>query len=208
MIRLYRFDYSTNVERVALVIAHKKLACESVRIDPDDRSPVRAVSGQDLVPVIVDRAHGDKVVVDSMAIVKYLEETYPQAPLYPSDPARRAEMDVFIEWFNRVWKRPPNLIYDELQKSDPDGAKMDRWGAEMAGWLPVFENMLAGRDYLMGSEFQAADCCAFPFLKYALACDAADVHLFHKILVERMPLGGGYPRLTAWIRRVDQRPRA
>lgn len=208
MIRLYRFDYSTNVERVALALAHKKLACESVRIDPRNRAPVRAVSGQDLVPVIVDHDHGDKVVFDSMVIVRYLEETYPQEPLYPSDPARRAEMDVFIEWFNRVWKRPPNLIYDELQKSAPDAAKMDAWGAEMLGWLSVFENMLAGRDYLMGGAFQAADCCAFPFLKYALTIEPADDHLFHKILVERMPLGGKYPRLTAWIRRVDQRPRA
>ncbi|HZN55972.1 MAG TPA: glutathione S-transferase family protein [Candidatus Polarisedimenticolaceae bacterium] len=208
MIRLYRFAFSTNVERVALAIAHKGLPCESVPIDPDDRGVVRAVSGQDLVPVIVDRAHGDKVVVDSMAIVRYLEETYPGAPLYPKDPARRAEMDVFIEWFNRVWKRPPNLIFDELQRSDPDPVKMDAWGAEMAGWLVLFENMLAGRDYLMGDAFQAADCCAFPFLKYALLHDPADTHLFHRILIERMPLEGRYPSLTRWIRRVDLRPRA
>jgi glutathione S-transferase len=208
MIRLYRFKYSTNVERVALALAHKKLPTDSVWVDPDDRAPVRAVSGQDLVPTIVDLDHGQKVVVDSMVIVKYLEAAYPERALFPADPARRAEMDIFIEWFDRVWKRPPNLIYDELSTPDPDRVKIAAWGAEMAGWLPGFEALLTGRDYLLGAEFSAADVCAFPFLRYALTCEADDTHLFHDILVEHMSLNGNFPRLAAWIRRIDTRPRA
>jgi glutathione S-transferase len=207
VVRLYRFKYSTNVERVALALAHKGIATESVWVDPEDRTPVREVSGQDLVPVLVDRAHGDRVVADSMAIVTYLERVYPERPLFPADPARRAEMDVFIEWFNRVWKRPPNLIYDELTSPDPDPAKIEAWGRDMAGWLPWFEALLAGRDYLMGADFSAADVCAFPFLRYALTCEEDDTHPFHEILVDHMPLDGDYPRLEAWIRRVDTRPR-
>ena len=65
----------------------------------------------------------------------------------------------------------------------------------------------AGRDYLLG-EFSAADCAAFPFLKYGLLYDEADTEEFHLILGEYLALNGGYPRLEAWIRRVDARPRA
>jgi len=54
VIRLYRAAYSTNVERVALALAHKGLAVESVTIDYADRSRVEHVSGQGLVPVIED----------------------------------------------------------------------------------------------------------------------------------------------------------
>ena len=54
MLRLYRFRYSTNVERVALALAYKGIEVESVEIDPDDRTPVRELSGQDLVPVLVE----------------------------------------------------------------------------------------------------------------------------------------------------------
>ena len=54
MITLYRAPFSTNVERVALALAHKGVAVESVVIDYDDRSPVERVSGQPLVPVLVD----------------------------------------------------------------------------------------------------------------------------------------------------------
>ncbi|HET6371896.1 MAG TPA: glutathione S-transferase family protein [Candidatus Polarisedimenticolia bacterium] len=203
MMRLYRFPLSTNVERVALALAHKKLSVESVEIDPKDRGPVRAVSGQDLVPVLTDDG---RVVSDSMEIVRYLEEQYPQHPLYPSQPERRAEMTIFIDWFNRVWKRPPNEMEAEMSGPHPDRARIERLGRAMRDALDLFEQMLTGREFLMG-EFSAADCAAFPFLKYALIRPPNDDYLFHKILIEHQPLGKNHPRLTDWIRRVDLRPR-
>ena len=204
MIKLYRFKYSTNVERVALTLAHKNLPVESVWVDSEDRTLVRRVSGQDLVPVIDDDG---AVVWDSMVIVEHLEQRYPEPPLFPKDPARRAEMRVFIDWINRVWKRPPNLIYDELQKADPDREHIEEWGRQITVAMDTFEDMLTGRDYLMGPELSAADVCAFPFLKYATVHDPEDQHLFHDILIERMPMTDRHPKLAAWIRRVDARPR-
>ena len=47
----YRIPFSTNVERIALALAHKGIPVEYVDVDPDDRSPVVEVSGQELVPV-------------------------------------------------------------------------------------------------------------------------------------------------------------
>jgi glutathione S-transferase len=74
--------------------------------------------------------------------------------------------------------------------------------------LDRFESLLAGRDYLFG-DFGVADVIAFPFLKYAvLGLPAGDDELFHRILVEHQPLGDGYPRLKAWVERVDARPRS
>ncbi len=83
---------------------------EWIDVDPNDRSEVVRVSGQELVPVLVD---GDRILTDSPVILEYLEERFPDPPLYPADPARRAELRTFVDWFNRVWKRPPNLIVDE-----------------------------------------------------------------------------------------------
>ena len=204
MIRLYRIALSTNVERVALALAHKGIEVESIEVDPNDRTRVREVSGQDLVPVLEDDG---KVIPDSMEIVRYLEERYPAKPLYPDDVARRTEMSIFIDWFNRVWKRPPNEIFVELGKPAPDRSRIERLGKAMTASLDLFEGMLSGRDYLMG-EFSAADCAAFPFVKYAHFHPQGDPYLFHQILVEWMPLGARHERLTEWIRRVDQHPRA
>ncbi|MDX6515275.1 MAG: hypothetical protein QOH73_941, partial [Gaiellaceae bacterium] len=66
---------------------------------------------------------------------------------------------------------------------------------------------LAGRDFLFGG-FSAADCAAFPFVKYALLYDGADEEPFHRILRDHLPLGADHVRLAAWIQRVDALPRA
>jgi glutathione S-transferase len=204
VLRVYRIPFSTNVERVSLALARKGLEVEWEDVDPRDRSPVEKVSGQPLVPVLVDNG---RVVADSTAIIRYLEELQPEPALFPRDGARRAELDVFLDWFNRVWKRPPNEIAAERARLEPDRARLDELGRELTGSLELFERMLAGREYLFG-DFSAADCAAFPFLKYGLIFDEADTEEFHLILREHLALDGRYPRVEAWILRVDAHPRA
>lgn len=203
---LYRAPFSTNVERVALALAYKGLPVESVVIAYDDRSEVQRVSGQRLVPVLVD--DDGLVVADSMQIVGHLERLCPSPPLYPADPARRAELDVFVDWFDGVWKFAPNAIEAELGAAAPDAARIGALAASMASALDRFEALLAGRDHLLGDAFSAADCAAFPFLKYALRRDRADDELFHRVLDDHQQLGDDHPRLAGWIERVDARPRA
>jgi glutathione S-transferase len=157
------------------------------------------------VPVVVE---GDEVVTDSPAIVEWLERRVPEPALYPREPARRAEVEIFVDWFNKVWKRPPNLIAAEEEKAEPDTARVAAWSARMRASLDVFERLLGGRDYLYG-DFGAADVIAFPFLKYAVfGMPEGDDERFHAILVEHQPLGAGYPRLRAWAARVDTHPRS
>ena len=204
MLRCYRVPYSTNVERVALAFGHKGLDVEWVDVDPSDRTEVDRVSGQSLVPVLVD---GDRVVTDSTEILRHLEQLSPEPPLFPVEPARRAELEVFLDWFNRVWKRPPNEIEAQRGRPQPDEELIDALGRELTDGLDLFEHLLEGREYLYG-EFSAADCAAFPFLKYALDRDAADDESFHAILREFLQLGEDHRRLARWIERVDARPRA
>jgi len=197
VLNLYRAPFSTNVERVLLALAHKDVEAEPVWISYEDRSPVEAVSGQPLVPVLVD---GDRVIVDSMAIVAHLERRFPEPPLFPGEPARRAELEVFVDWFNRVWKVEPNAIEAELETPAPDHARVATLAATIDTRLDLFESLLEGREFLIGA-FSAADCCSYPFLKYAAGRDAKDDELFHRILDEHQRLDGR-PNLAAWIARV------
>jgi glutathione S-transferase len=79
--------------------------------------------------------------------------------------------------------------------------------ALMRAYLDLFEDMLAGREHLMGRDFGVADVCAFPFLKYAALDDGEDDELFHRVLRDYQR-DRERPRLESWIRRVDRRPRA
>jgi glutathione S-transferase len=203
-LRVYRIPFSTNVERVALALAHKGVGVEWIDVDPDDRSEVVRVSGQELVPVV---EHDGQVLTDSPVILEYLEERYPERPLLPADPARRAEVRVFCAWFNRVWKLAPNAIVAEEARTRADAARIAALGEELRGTRDLFEELLAGRDFLLG-ELSLADVTAFPFLKYAVLWQEGDPDRFHEVLREWLALDGGYPRLEAWIHRLDALPRA
>src|SRR3954468_3698351 len=113
-ITLYRAPFSTNVERVALTLALKGLHAESVWIGYDDRSPVEAVSGQGLVPVL---DYDGEILVESMDIVREVDRRHPEPSLFGERPF---EVLAFIDWFNRTWKRPPNRIEEELAEEEPD----------------------------------------------------------------------------------------
>jgi glutathione S-transferase len=194
-VKVYSVPFSTNCERVALAAGHKGVELEWIEVPYDDRSEIERVTGQTLVPVLVD---GDTVLNDSPTIMRRLDERFPQAPLWPSDESRRAEVDVFCEWFNGLWKRPPNLI--------ASGRDPEKYGPRITASLEVFESLLAGRDYLFG-EFGVADITAYPFLKYAVLWDDGDEHEFHRILQRWLPIDGR-PRVEAWIQRVREHPRA
>jgi glutathione S-transferase len=151
---------------------------------------------------------GNEVVTDSVRILRHLEAGWPDPPLLPRDAARRAELDVFLGWFNEVWKVAPNGIEDERERDDPDKRRIEELGARMRRSLDLFEDLLDGRDHLFGDNFSAADCAAFPFLKYGSLRDPDDSELFHLILEEHLQLNDRHPRLRDWIARVNERPRA
>ncbi len=202
-VRLYRGELSTNCERVGLALAHKQIEAQSVLIEYSNRGPVEAISGQGLVPVIEDAG---EVIADSVAIFRHLDRRTPEPPLFPADPTCRAGVEVFIGWFENVYKAAPNAIEDELDGGAPDEARIATLGAEMTARLEIFEDLLAESDYLVAGQLTAADFVAYPFLKYALHRDPADTETFHVILEEHQPLGDTHPRLKEWIERMAELP--
>jgi maleylpyruvate isomerase len=206
VIRVHRIPFSTNVERVALAAGIKGVEVEWIDHHPSDRSAVVALSGQELVPIA--EIEGD-VVADSMRIVERLERLSPDPALYPEHPASRAMTAIFIDWFNEVWKGPPNAIDGERAAAEPDEAKIQALLATVRSWTPRLEGMLAAHPYLMSSEVGVADVCAFPFLKYAVAeTPPDDIEPFHRILEECLKPADDYPRLGDWVARMDALPRA
>jgi glutathione S-transferase len=192
--------YSTNVERVALACGLKGIDVEWVRHQDVDRSVLRALSGQDLVPVA---ELGDEVVFDSVRILEWLERRRPEPPLYPADPADRAEAETFVEWFDEVWKRPPNALAADRPPADAAALRN-----RVAGWSTRFDAYLGRFPFLLGDVPTVADVCAYPFLRYAVdEPDPADDDRFHRILRDLLH-PGQHPMLDAWVARISALPQA
>lgn len=83
--------------RVRMALAHKGLAYETIPWRYSDKAKIIA-TGQGAVPVIVD---GETMIHDSWVIANYLENEYPQRPLFGNAAARGAALMIKF-WTERT----------------------------------------------------------------------------------------------------------
>jgi glutathione S-transferase len=206
-VRIWRIPLSTNVERVALALGHKGRAAEWVDVDPADRSSVVEISGQGRVPVLED--DDGSVITGSTAILEHLERRFPEPRLFPDEPLG-AEVRLFVDRFERAWKSVAGAIEEELvdHAPEPDQQRLAHPAARLVVALDLLEGLLTDRTFLLSERLTAADCIAFPFIKYAApGVQTHDEKLFHQILLDYQPLAQHHVRLREWIARVDALPR-
>jgi maleylacetoacetate isomerase len=89
--KLYTYFRSSAAFRVRIALALKGLPHESAFVSlikgEHAGAGYRAVNPQALVPALED---GGRTLIQSLAIMEYLEERHPQPPLLPADPLDRA----------------------------------------------------------------------------------------------------------------------
>lgn len=93
MIELYKLHWSHYVEKVRWALDFKRLPWRGIDIVAFTKKEMRRFDCPQTVPLIHDTAAG-VAISDSSPIIRYLEETYPERPLFPADPSER----------ERVWQ--------------------------------------------------------------------------------------------------------
>ncbi len=99
--KLYSYFRSSAAYRVRVALNLKGLAYETVPVHlvkeggHNRRPEFRAINPQMRVPALVVPT-GD-VLIQSLAIIEYLDETHPEPPLLPQDPNARAQARALAE---------------------------------------------------------------------------------------------------------------
>ena len=102
------------------------------------------------VPVLEDDG---LVLYESMAINLYLADRYGAAPLWPGTPNERA---VVYQW--SVWSQTEiDVRARHVARTRGDAASKARAEAERLAALEILDRALAGRAYLVGTDFSVAD---------------------------------------------------
>ena len=105
--RLYQIPFSHNCIKARHVLDLKGIDYEAVNINPALRGEVKRMSGQVLVPMLIDRGH---VVSGSTPILLYLEERRSEPALLPDDPEDRAECMVLMDWADDTFMAPARRL--------------------------------------------------------------------------------------------------
>ena len=180
--------------RARYALAHKGLEAEFVPVRFAQVEEIRALSGQHMVPVLVD---GETVVPDSWAIAAHLEDRFPDRPTLFGDATARAMMHFLNTWTDQVLMpslRP--LIYADFPAVlDPGdrayfretreamvGASLEDFCADRAAHeasfvavIAPFTEVLSARDHLCGTSPAYADYIVFSAFQMARLGSPTDV---------------------------------
>merc|ERR1711902_119695 len=108
--------------------------------------------------------HNDETLTQSIAILEYLEEVFPERPsLLPEDPLKRAQVRQLVEVVNSGIQPLQNLA--TMYKHSDDKAEQFAWSKHFNEiGLQAYEELLqkTGGKYSVGDEVTLADCCLIP----------------------------------------------
>ena len=167
--KLYTYFRSSAAYRVRIALNLKGLAYEmqSVHLVKDGghnrRPEFRAVNPQMRVPVLV--TPGGDTLIQSLAIIEYLDETHPDPPLLPKDPIARAKVRALAEII-ACDIHPLNNVGPLRYLKNTMGQEQSAIDAWYHHWIlegfEALETMIALSPYIFGSTVTLADVCLVP----------------------------------------------
>jgi glutathione S-transferase len=198
MLRIIGNHVSPYARKVFLSLDHKGVEYEVDPIVPffggdefTKLNPLRRI------PVLID---GDLVIPDSTVICEYLDDRYPEAPLYPRDPAQRARARWLEEFADSrlgdvmIWKLFfQRNVRPRVWKQETDEAVVAQVLAhdlpEVMDWIET----QAPLDGFLFGEVSMTDLTFASFFRNAA-------------LAHWTPDAARWPRVAAWIDHVTATP--
>jgi len=187
-----RLYYSPGACSLSPHIVARELGLELELVKTDTRSKTIAGGGdfwavnpKGYVPVL--ELDGGQILTEGTAIVQYLADTKPAAGLAPANGTfERARLQEMLGYINSEIHK----TYSPLFRDPTPEVRKER-EEYLRKRYAFIEKQLAGRDYLFGSTFTAADAYLFTVTNWAgrVKLDLSDL-----------------PNLTAFQKRVAARP--
>jgi glutathione S-transferase len=197
---LYHDTRAPNPRRVRIFLAEKAVAYETIEVSiaafAHQTPEFRKKNPLALLPVL-ELADG-RVLRESMAICRYIEELHPEPNLFGADPweravieqwNRHAELELLIP-ITQVFRNTNAYWHGKIKQSPEFGEIMREVLCTRFDWI---EHELSTRPYLAGQRFTVADItalCGIDFGKVSNIRVKAETH----------------PNLAAWHARVSERP--
>jgi glutathione S-transferase len=190
MLKFYYNPISANARRVWVTLLEKQIPFEPilVNLDGDHLSDdFTAINPLQRIPIIIDNGFR---IVESLAILDYLEAKYPTPSLMPNEinaiaTVRMVEMIAVNELQPLMIPLMKQLVGLEV---NPD--KIDNARQRITTIIKFYENLLAGHYYFVNNQITLADIVAgtlVPSLpQFALSLD-------------------NYPSLKTWSQQLEQR---
>jgi len=192
-LELFSMPLCPFAHRVRLVLAEKAIAYRLTEIDLRNKPPAfLKVSPHGKVPAL---RHGDKHICESAIINEYLDESFPERPLLPRDPAGRAQARFWIEFADsRLFATTASLLYGAHRQNRLPALEQIAIALRFMETEALAKRPAAG-PYWLGPQPSLVDLTFYPWFEQLPALQHfRDLHI-----------PSGLPRLMQWRDAVAQR---
>jgi glutathione S-transferase len=163
MITLYGIAISNYYNKVKFALLEKDLEFNEEALSPSQLPETLEKSPLGKIPFIKCEAG---YISESQAILEYLEDAFPEKPLYPLDPYQRAKIREFIQHLELNIELIARRCYGEVLFSNPVTQELkDEVKTKVENGLTGLTRMLKLSPYAFGDQFSAADIVAWPHLQ-------------------------------------------
>jgi len=201
-LRLYNSNFAPNPRRVRIFLAEKSVSIPQVEVDLA-RLDHKSASFSSLNPfqtIPLLELDDGTILSESIAICRYIEELHPEPNLFGATAIERATIEM---WQRRAEWHLLMPIAQVFRHTHPHMAAMEQ--PQIGDWaaanrpralrnLKIFDEALAGRDYLIGDRFTVADITGLVALDFTKPA--------------RIAIPPDCGKLIAWRDRLAARPSA
>jgi maleylacetoacetate isomerase len=168
-VKLYGFFRSSAAYRVRIALNLKKLPYDqqSIHLSRDGGAQwseaFRAINPQKRVPALA--LSTGEILLQSLAIIEYLDEVYPEHPLLPAEAIERAQARAIAQICACDIHPLNNLVAMNYLKGPlkHDQAEVDEWYRHwVTQGFDAIEALLRPGPYALGAHVTLADICLVP----------------------------------------------
>lgn len=206
-ITMWNLGPSPNSMKVRIALNYKGIPFDRVEVDIQDheRAGLVEASGQPLAPFIT---HGDTVVYDSRAILRYLDCNFRDTPpLLAKNRDAMQELEREENYARGAIAEPIGIVFTQLFAEDgPDASECEKASRMIHDATAPYEERLQDHDYLMGDHMTLVDVTAAPYVWYATvpAEMGGPDNPMLQLFIDHYKLGEGRDKTREWVQRVMQ----
>ncbi|MGJ5673067.1 MAG: glutathione S-transferase family protein [Nostochopsis sp.] len=193
MLTLYHDPISPNSRRVWITLLEKELEFKLIEVNLADEEQFQpdflAINPFHHIPVLIDDSFN---IVESLAILDYLEAKYPTPAMLPTEPQDLAITRIAqMVSVNELLPAMTPLIRQMLGLPGGDPEKIEQARQKIIIAMKFLENLLGDRPYFGSENITLAEPVAGTIIPWL---PRGDISL------------SDYPQLSAWCDRLNSRP--
>ena len=162
MLKLHGFAVSNYYNMVKHALLEKDIPFEAVIASPSQEPEFLAQSPMGKVPFLET---DDGILTEANVIIEYLDTSYPQVPLFPTDAFEKAKVQQMIKSIELYVEAPGHALVGALFGQKVPEHTIESSREMLPKGLAALRQLGQFSPYICGTEFSAADITLYYSIK-------------------------------------------